>query len=277
MIPLVRSAGASWRLMRPTMPVEGPDRVPSGGWRTARDARPRTSPLAPEHGRRAAELRRSTVVQPKEFTTQPPHCRVTLLESGRFTLCPGMVEAVEERDHKYTVSVRSQGSARTVVVDRVILRHGPHAIGENQIGAPRRKLLEADFPNIWKATTSLRNIWESAPQHDWTRTPLFEPADFVPGTDYRGQLRVNFQGRMGCVVVASTAQHVDLHQRVKGGLKYFAQRYKSFTSEARRAVDRIRRVPVQEAFGQRTLSSGQCAPCATPISPSSTSPGRKPP
>ena len=24
-----------------------------------------------------------------------------LLESGRFTLCPGMVEAVEERDHKY--------------------------------------------------------------------------------------------------------------------------------------------------------------------------------
>src|SRR5262249_29874977 len=94
----------------------------------------------------------------------------------------------------------------------VIVRHGP------------RPALETGFPQIWKACAATREQWQSARQYeDWTRVPLYKAEDFHRDVVERPPLRIDFGGRIGCVLLVGSHQPFgrSQEQRVNEALEKF--------------------------------------------------------
>lgn len=139
-----------------------------------------------------------------------------LLIDGRFELFPGGRIDPPQKIGDRRFRITFQEGIEPLVVDHVILRHGPASA------------LEADFPEIWRRCRRLDETWKSARQHeDWTRKPLYSPGDFKPGV--APKLRVDFGEKIGCVVITGSKPLAGLNhrQRVAAALQRFKSRLDS--------------------------------------------------
>ena len=76
--------------------------------------------------------------------------------------------------------------------DHVVVRHGPH------------KALAKYFPEIYEKSRDQKRIWESVGQGgDWTREPLWNFDEFVPGGPAVPPLTIQWGDEIGCVVLTA--------------------------------------------------------------------------
>ncbi len=81
-------------------------------------------------------------------------------------------------------------TGKPMKVDQAIIRHGP------------KPALAQGFPDIWAACEPLRAEWRPDRQdEDWTRKRLYSTEDFEAALGKIPPLRLDFAGRIGCVLV----------------------------------------------------------------------------
>src|SRR5205823_4325781 len=98
--------------------------------------------------------------------------------------------------------IRFDGRPEPLPVGNIIRRHGP---------VPA---LREGFPDIWDACAEVRAEWKSARQdEDWTGKHLYNPNNFDYQQDKIPPLRVDFGGRIGCVLVKGNREPVGLTQK----------------------------------------------------------------
>ncbi len=122
-----------------------------------------------------------------------------------FLETPGYLNPPRRIDDQFQVSYENNGEpVPEGPFDHVLYRHGPVSA------------LQADFPEIWKATQSLRSSWRQTPaSEDWTRRPLWTERDYSDPQPLLG----DFAARAGCVIVTAHPKPDDLLIDVKHALR----------------------------------------------------------